>query len=265
GSRVKAKAKHTLYKSKSKSKHVHQKSDRNIIVTEADVHVSSDPSLKQMIAKLSSDIHMQYTSLSERIDKLEAGTEQRISQKVAQLLDKRVNTELGRIRIDIDKRLETFKSGIFKDMSDKVATELDACKQHADISLNVAIRGLDETVGENVGSRVNTLIKDGLNVRNVIVERAERKLSENSSKPGVVIVSFKDREDKELVMSAKSKLKHNRQYSHVFINNNQTREQRLMSTNFRQIVNVLNGQGKDLHIRGNRIVGSNSQRDRNRL
>lgn len=261
-SRVKAKAKRSLYESRSKP--AHGKSDRNIIVTEADVHVNSDPSLKQMIAKLSSDMHMQYTSLSERIDKLEAGLEQRISQKVAQLLDKRVNTELGRIRTDIDKRLETFKSGILKDMSDKVAAGHDTCKQHADISLNVAIRGLDESVGENVDSRVNTLIKDGLSIRNVTVQLAERKKSENSSKPGIVVASFKDREDKELVMSAKSKLKHSRQFSHVFINNDQTREQRLMSTNFRQIVNVLNEQGNDIHIRGNRIVGSNSQRNNNR-
>ena len=36
-------------------------------------------------------------------------TEQRISNKVAQLLDKRVNVELGRVKKDIDSRLNTFK------------------------------------------------------------------------------------------------------------------------------------------------------------
>lgn len=54
-------------------------------------------------------MHKMYTSLHDRIHKSEAGLEQRISNKVTQLLDKRVNTELIIIRKDVDERLESFK------------------------------------------------------------------------------------------------------------------------------------------------------------
>ena len=47
-------------------------SARKVTVTEADVHVDSDPSVKQLIAKLSADMHMLCSSLNERMDKLKS-------------------------------------------------------------------------------------------------------------------------------------------------------------------------------------------------
>ena len=96
---------------------------RNVFRTEAVVHDDSeanDVSVKHLLAALSSDMHMMYNSLHDRIDKFEAGLEQRISNKVAQLLDKRVNTELSRIRNDVDDRMETFKETIRSEMSDEL-------------------------------------------------------------------------------------------------------------------------------------------------
>ena len=57
-------------------------------------------------------MHMLFGSLSERMDKLESGLEQKNANKVSQLLDKRVNTELSQIRRDIDGKLESFKDEI---------------------------------------------------------------------------------------------------------------------------------------------------------
>ena len=45
--------------------------------------------MKQLIAKLSADIHMLYSCLNEGMDNLESCLEQKISNKVAKLLDKR--------------------------------------------------------------------------------------------------------------------------------------------------------------------------------
>lgn len=50
-------------------------SPRKIIVTNADVHVDANPSIQQLIARLSSDMHMMFTSLTERMEKLETGLE----------------------------------------------------------------------------------------------------------------------------------------------------------------------------------------------
>ena len=49
--------------------------------------------MEQLFAKMSSDMNMMFMSLNERLDQLDSGLEQLISNKVAQLLDKRVNTE----------------------------------------------------------------------------------------------------------------------------------------------------------------------------
>ena len=102
---------------------------------------------------------MMYNSLHDRIDKFEAGLEQRISNKVAQLLDKRVNTELSRIRKDVDDRMETFKETIRSEMSDELEevnnklASLQRSETVPDRSLNVAIRGLPESDGENINTK----------------------------------------------------------------------------------------------------------------
>ncbi len=93
---------------------------RNSVVTEAEVHSDGDPSVKQLIAKMSADMHMMFTCLTERIDQLEAGREQHISTKVDQLLGKRVNTELVHIRRDIDTRLDTFKDTLTEEIGDEL-------------------------------------------------------------------------------------------------------------------------------------------------
>ena len=58
-------------------------------------------------------------------------------------------------------------------------------------SLNIAIRDLPESDGENINNKVNAVIKDGLHMRNVSVKSAVRKASINQTKPDVVIASFK--------------------------------------------------------------------------
>ncbi len=119
GGRVMTTAKRSLEQSDS-NRAVPNTTDRSIVITEADVHVDSEPTVKELIAKMSSDMHMMFTCLAERIDKLESGLEERISTKVAQLLDKRVNNELGRIKRDIDARLDTFNDTMRIDIGDEL-------------------------------------------------------------------------------------------------------------------------------------------------
>ena len=80
---------------------------------------------------------------------------------------------------------------------------------------------------------MNSVIRTGLNIRNVSVRKTERKVSRSPSKPGVVIATFKSNEDKKTVMSEKAKLKKNRQFQDVFIHHDESREQRVMAHNFR--------------------------------
>ena len=56
---------------------------RNVAVTEAEVLSNSDPSVIQSIAKLSVDMYMIYSTLNERMDKLESRLEQNVPKNGA--------------------------------------------------------------------------------------------------------------------------------------------------------------------------------------
>ena len=241
-------------------------SQRNIFQVAADVHTDPDPSdvsVKQLLSALSADMHKMYTSLHDRIDKFEAGLEERISSKVAQLLDKRVNNELKKIRKDVDERLDTFKENFKEEISEELGelndklSNINVSGPVNDRSLNVVIRGLPESSNENINSKVNTMIKDGLQIRNVSVKSAERKVSKSPSKPGVVIATFKNGDDKRKVMTDKSSLKDSRQYKDIYINHDQSREQRLMTSNFKAVLDAINRNDNDLSLRGTRVIRRN--------
>ena len=55
--------------------------------------------------KLSADMNMIFMSVNERLDKIDSGFEKRIATKVSQILDKRVNSEMNKIRTDFESRL----------------------------------------------------------------------------------------------------------------------------------------------------------------
>ena len=188
--------------------------------------------MEQLFAKMSSDINMMFMSVNERLDKLDSGLEQRIANKVAQLLDKRVNTELNRVRKDIDSRLDDFKSSIKADLADlddirdEISTRVSTTPnipQQKDLSLNIVIRNLPESHNENAKSKVNAIFRDGLKLSDISVEDAERKQSHSESKPGVIVARMNStcKQDKQRVMKEKSRLKDSRQFSTVYINHDQ--------------------------------------------
>lgn len=103
--RIEAKAKRSLYTDTPQK-------PRQVVVTSADIHVDGNASVEQLIATLSADMHMLFSSLNERVEKMENGLEQKISEKVAKVLDKRVNTEMTRIRNVVDTKIEDAKMAI---------------------------------------------------------------------------------------------------------------------------------------------------------
>ena len=190
---------------------------QSLIVTEADVHVSATPSVQQLFAKLSADMNMMFMSVNERLDKIDSGLEKRIATKMSQILDKRVNSEMNKIRADFDSRLENFKESlraeVAADLND-IRTEVksrDSGSQNShserDISLNIVIRNLPESHNENIKNKVNSLLRDGLRLSDVSVDETERKQSHTDTIPGVVIARMKSKQDKTRVMKEKRRLK----------------------------------------------------------
>ena len=65
-------------------------------------------------------------------------------------------------------------------------------------------------------------------------------------------------------MSEKANLKDSRQYRVVFIHHDQSREQRLMTSNFKAVLDALNRNDKDLSLHGTRIVRRTQEEGQNR-
>ena len=225
--------------------------------------------IQLLISNLAADLHMQFAALNERMDKLENGLEQKIASKVAQILDKRVSSEMTKIRKEVDVKIDNVKRDIHAEVAAELESVNDRIKEVAsaptnstssdDIALNIVIRELPESNSENTLNKVNSLIKDGLKLNGVECVTAERKKNRDSRKSGVVIARFKTHDDKRKVMLQKKLLRDNRQYSGVFINHDQSLAERRMSDSFRSILGVL--KNNNLVIRGSRVVRVNQQND----
>ena len=105
---------------------------------------------------------------------------------------------------------------------------------------------------------MNSLINDGVKIPDVKVVSACRKDFPYSVKPGVVIANFKNETDKKKVVLAKKNCKSHAQYRKVFIHHDQSREERVMATNLRMLVNA-NKAGDNDDARGEHRVDRNSR------
>jgi hypothetical protein len=115
-------------------------------------------------------------------------------------------------------------------------------------NLNLVIRNLPQREGENVLSKVNGLLKDGLKIRDVHFKSAERKVSRNQLKPGVIIAECESADDKRRILESKRILKDSRNFKDVFIEHDIPASQRILNANLRTIINTLGN--NQLELRG---------------
>lgn len=65
-------------------------------------------------------------------------------------------------------------------------------------------------------------------------------------------------EDKRKILTSKTTLRTTRRYRDVFIHSDQTKEERLMSANLRSLINAYKAGDSNIHLRGSKIVTSNT-------
>ncbi|XP_053402913.1 putative uncharacterized protein DDB_G0286901 [Mercenaria mercenaria] len=251
-------ARRTLYGKNPRKSCEETKTDGSAV---CDYSSSDTDNLSKLIMKLSRDVSTLNTDMNCRNDKLETTLESKICHKIGNLIDKRVNAEVSRLKSDINMRINAFTEDIRQEMADmegKVKNILEISNANVNNSeirkQNVAVRGLPYHEGENLNVKVNSLIKDGIGIKNVSVLKTERKTVENSDKPGVVIATFQSMEDRRKVLSVKNKLKDSNQYDGVFISKDMSFDERSTSRNFMVIVNALRENGCNISLQGNRVV-----------
>ena len=225
--------------------------------------IDESDGIKIMIAKLSADMHKLITGVNEKVERVEKTLEKKITDSLTKYFDKRINNEAKKIRKEMDERFDTLRADVKDDMDDlnekleNLGTRVES--DPSNTRLNIVIRDLPYSVQENVEVKVNNLIRDGLKVRDVKVESATRKDSYGDSKPGVIIAKLKNENDKKTIMKEKKALKTSKQYGKVFIHHDQKREERLMASNFRLLLNAYKRGDKNISLRGDRIITGNDQ------
>ena len=193
-----------------------------------------------------------------KIDKFES----QVMKKFADVMNTAVSTLKEELGEEIDELSQRIKKLEDREKVEQERMDVDSNSSvNLNASVNVIVRNLPERENESTVNEVNSLIKDGLNIRDITVVSAVRKVNSfDSSKTGVVVAKFRTKEEKYTVMKSKRKLKDSRRYEKVFIEHDLPRHQRVMNANIRTIVKTL---GKEnLEIAGARVKVRESSSDR---
>ena len=263
---------------KRKSKTKTKTRGSEIKVVEAEIH--SDGNIEEnqvpaLIRKLSSDMHAMHANtqkmmneLHERMVSMEKDLEKKITNNIAKTVDKRITTEMTKMRKDIDSKVQSVKDEFMADLNNmaedinELSTQIQNNSAETrtteasekQLALNIAVRNVGEKPRENVKNEVNKIIKDGIGIFDVEVSSAERRVSAEN-KPGVIFATFKSIEDKKKVMEKKKNLKTKQIFSNIFIHHDQSRDQRKNSKNLRVLVDAIKtGKTDKLSVRGTAIV-----------
>ena len=246
-------------KPKSKGKGARDKSSEQSGIAEL---VSAFDKMESRYSKMEQNMEKKFNDLEKvfqsKIDKFE----NHMVKRFTDMMNTAVTTlkeELGEEIDELDKRLRQIEEN--NENSNQMEVDSDKATQPGH-NLNVVIRNLPERHEENIKSEVNGLIKDGLRLRDIAVESAERKPSAVDSRSGIVIAKLKNREDKLAVMKNKSKLKDSRRYQNVFVEHDLPKHQRVLNANIRTIVKTLGKQ--DLQFEGSRVRVKDRTEDRSR-
>ena len=229
--------------------------------------------LSQILSqRITSKVKKVNESVSKRINKLKTDLDKRLSDGLAQMVDKRVNSEMNKIRTEVDSRMSNIRSDLTSEIEETEAkvnsitvtlqVDVGASESH-NRHLNVVVRNFPESVNENIEDRMNSLLRIHIKVVDVTVSVAKRIESNSDSKPWVITATFRSSEDKEKMMKSKNKLK-NSVYKQVFIHNDQSKEERLLNSNLRAIVDAVTciHNNTNLSVRGNRVVRNNNNGER---
>ncbi len=162
-----------------------------------------------------------------------------------------VAEEMVNMREQVDDELKALKEricGLEDNVSEPGRVHVPAVQP----DLNFVIRNLPEGSNENIVTKVNGLLKDGLRLRDVAVESADRKPSFRQGTPGVVVATCRTSEDHAAVFESKAKLGESPNFRHVGINRDKSKAERVYEANLRTLARTV-GQGR-LQVRGNRLV-----------
>ncbi|CAG2255483.1 unnamed protein product [Mytilus edulis] len=233
-----------------------------------------DNILISMISKLSDNLENVAFRLEKRITDIESNVERKLTAKFNTVITDRVKGEVSKVRDEIRSEIDSLKDNFNK--LDKSYAEIVANngntkeREQSSQTHNIVIKNLVVDPRENscntgavLKAKVETLIKDGLKLTNVKVNKAVRKVSQhrdvkNDRKPDIIFVEVDNLDNKRAILKAKATLRSSNKYRDVYVENNIPREKRMLDFNNRTILRAM-GKDKEYRTVGGKITRLQNQ------
>ncbi|CAC5388251.1 unnamed protein product [Mytilus coruscus] len=174
------------------------------------------------------------------------------------------------VRSEIDSLKDNFKK-LDKSYAEIISNDRNTKdKDQSSQTHNIVIKNLAVDPRENscdtgavLKAKVETLIKDGLKLTNVNINKAVRQVSlhrdmENTRKPNIIFVEIDNLDNKRAILKAKAVLRNTNKYRDVYIENNIPREKRMLDFNNRTILRAM-GKDKEYRTVGGKITRLQNQ------
>ncbi|VDI20945.1 Hypothetical predicted protein [Mytilus galloprovincialis] len=209
----------------------------------ADCDNLNDLDLKSLVISLSLELKSAVSTLSKQMTDLEYRLEQKISQKLMIAVDTKIENEFSNVRQEIKSEIDTMKNRLNsaeKSYASVVKNPKQTNTEDYERGKNIIVKMFpvdkNETPTNNcLKNNVISMVKDGMKLKNIIVEKVERKQS-NGPRPGVVIARLQSKQNKVEIMEKKKELRKIQKYRNVYIESDIPYETRVANSNMRTIL-----------------------------
>ena len=231
--------------------------------------------LKSLMQQINSSIVSSEKKLTTRIDSLESELEGKLYNRIHELINTTVRSEIDELRREYISEIEGLKSKLShleKSYADVIKNNGNSGSgesrtQFEERKRRIVIQNLpvvqNETV-QIVTDKVNAMIRDGCKLTDVKCTTAVRKETKGKHST-LIIASIETFPQKQKLMKAKSALKRTVAYKNVYIENDYCQETRKTDSNLRTILKEM-GKTHQYRVEGGKlfpIKGSNERSDRN--
>lgn len=185
--------------------------------------------------------------------------EGKLQDIISKAVQEAITQEIQKVREEFQSEIDNLRSEIVG-LEERLAEGANRDSESAKEKRTLVLFNITEGRNENVVNKVNSILKDGVKLKDITVESAERKASNREGKPGIVVALCKSEQDKWSVLKSKSKLKDSRQYSKVIIEPHKSADRRAWEASLRELARV-GGLKDKLLWRGGRLVKRNNSSD----
>ncbi|XP_070551211.1 uncharacterized protein [Ptychodera flava] len=163
-----------------------------------------------------------------------------------------VNENLNEFRENMSSELSAVKKKI-----EAVDARLQKLQNEVNLESAASVRGVvlknfPEIQGENLATRVDRLLREGLGIE-VKVDKVQRRTQKYTQTPNIAIVLLENEEDRDKVLNARSKLRQNAEFGDVVVEDYSSRESRQTIENFQTLIKLL-GKEEEMILKGGKLT-----------